>query len=370
MINLPLNFQTLAKTESCNYAIIKHYSKPIYGVQFHPEVTHSQFGSEFLYNFATQVCNSKDNWTMANFIESAIQQIQTTVGDTDHVIGGVSGGIDSTVAAMLMQKAIGSRFHGVLIDNGLLRLDEAQDVSKCLTSLGINLKVVDASKIFLENLTGVTDPEEKRHIIGKTFIQEFEKECQDIPNVKYLLQGTLYTDVIESKGSIKTHHNTIVDSNVLTVIEPLRDLYKDQVRSIARILGVCDSIIERHPFPGPGISIRILGAVDQHQVSIVQQADHIFITELKKVGIYNRISQAYAALLPVKAVGIKGDKRTHEQVIVLRAVQTDDFMTAKWCRIPYELLDTISNKILNQVQGVNRCVYDISSKPPATIEWE
>ncbi|CAI2163191.1 1596_t:CDS:10 [Funneliformis geosporum] len=316
-----------------------------------------------------------------------IERIRQIVGPNGQVVGAVSGGVDSTVAARLMKEAIGDRFHAILVDNGVMRLNECETVKKVLGDhLGINLKVVDAADMFLDRLKGVTDPERKRKIIGNTFIEVFELESLKIDQetkegghgqIEYLLQGTLYPDVIESisfKGpsaTIKTHHNVggLLEDMKLKLIEPLRELFKDEVRELGKVLKIDEDLIWRHPFPGPGIAIRVLGEVTPSQVAIARAADHIYIDEIKKAGLYRKISQAYAALLPVKAVGVMGDRRTYEQVIVLRAVETTDFMTADWYPFPYDILKKISNRIINEVKGVNRVTYDISSKPPATIEW-
>lgn len=320
-----------------------------------------------------------------SFVDKEIERIRSIVGPTAHVIGAVSGGVDSTIAASLMSKSIGDRFHAILVDNGVMRLDECSQVKETLSKkLGINLKVVDAADLFIDRLEGVEDPEQKRKIIGNTFINVFDQEATLLEKtvgagkIQFLLQGTLYPDVIESisfKGpsaTIKTHHNVggLLENMKLKLIEPLRELFKDEVRAIGTILNISDDLVWRHPFPGPGIAIRILGKVSRSQIKIARHADFIYIEEIKKAGLYREISQAYAALLPVKAVGVMGDQRTYEQVIALRAVVTTDFMTADWFCMPYDVLKKISSRIINEVDGVNRVVYDISSKPPATIEWE
>lgn len=347
-----------------------------------------------LENFAAGICGAKQNWTTDKFLEKMRAKIQTMVGEKGQVIGAVSGGVDSTVAAKLMHEAIGDRFHAVMVDNGCLRLNEAVDVKRTLTdNLGINLTVVDASKRFLDGLKGITDdPEAKRKFIGSTFIDIFEEEAEKIEKaaanspkagkIEFFLQGTLYPDVIESisfKGpsaTIKTHHNVgglpqrMIDGHGLKLIEPLRELFKDEVRALGRELGISEELVMRHPFPGPGLAIRVLGEVLPEKVAILQKADAIFIEEIRAAGLYNNISQAFAALLPVKAVGVMGDKRVHQPVIHLRAVTTTDFMTAKFFRFDWDFLDKVSSRITNEVDGVCRVSYDISSKPPATIEME
>ncbi|RIA89872.1 hypothetical protein C1645_824196 [Glomus cerebriforme] len=383
----PEGFMVIGHTLTAPFAAIAHEKKHLFGIQFHPEVTHTPRGKEILKNFVINICECKANWTMKSFIDKEITRIQQIVGPKGQVVGAVSGGVDSTVAARLMKEAIGDRFHAILVDNGVMRLNECKTVKKKLGDhLGINLKVVDASEKFIDRLKGVTDPEKKRKIIGNTFIEVFESEALKIDQetkegghgqIEYLLQGTLFPDVIESisfKGpsaTIKTHHNVggLLEDMKLKLIEPLRELFKDEVRELGKTLKLDDELIWRHPFPGPGIAIRILGEVTLSQVAIARAADHIYIDEIKKAGLYHKISQAYAALLPVKAVGVMGDKRTYEQVIALRAVETVDFMTADWYPFPYDILKKISNRIINEVKGVNRVVYDISSKPPATIEW-
>jgi len=381
---LPDGFVTIATSGNSPYCGIAHESKPIYGIQFHPEVTHSTHGKQLLKNFAVDICHTKQNWTMENFIETEIQRIRELVGPTAEVIGAVSGGVDSTVASKLMTEAIGDRFHAILVDNGVLRLNEATNVKKILTEgLGIDLTVIDASEEFLGKLKGVTDPEKKRKIIGNTFIHVFEREAERIKpkdgqEIQFLLQGTLYPDVIESisfKGpsqTIKTHHNVggLLDNMKLKLIEPLRELFKDEVRHLGELLGISHELVWRHPFPGPGLAIRVLGEVTKAQVEIARNADCIFIEEIRKAGIYNNISQAFACLLPVKSVGVMGDQRTYEQVIALRAIETTDFMTADWYPFEHSFLKNVASRIVNEVDGVARVTYDITSKPPATVEWE
>ncbi|KAL8784822.1 MAG: hypothetical protein Q9213_003726 [Squamulea squamosa] len=387
--HLPESFMTIAKTSNAPFAGIAHGSNPYYGIQFHPEVSHTSHGTKILENFAVRICKARQHWTMDEFVGTEITRIQALVGDKGHVIGAVSGGVDSTVAAKLMHEAIGTRFHAVLVDNGLLRRNEAHTVHQTLTKhLGINLTVIDAGERFLTSLEGVSEPEEKRKIIGGMFIEVFQetaqkivKETADSPtsgSIEWLLQGTLYPDVIESiafrgpSQTIKTHHNVggLPASMHLKLIEPLRELFKDEVRVLGTKLGIPEELVWRHPFPGPGIAIRILGEVTPGQVEIARQADSIFIEEIIARGLYRNISQAFAALLPVKAVGVMGDKRVHEQVIALRAVETTDFMTADWYPFDGPFLKKVSSRIVNEVNGVCRVVYDVTSKPPGTIEME
>ncbi|CAI4704829.1 CDG_1a_G0042700.mRNA.1.CDS.1 [Saccharomyces cerevisiae] len=381
---LPTGYKTIATSDNSPYCGIVHETKPIYGIQFHPEVTHSTQGKTLLKNFAVDLCHAKQNWTMENFIDTEINRIRKLVGPTAEVIGAVSGGVDSTVASKLMTEAIGDRFHAILVDNGVLRLNEAANVKKTLVEgLGINLMVVDASEEFLSKLKGITDPEKKRKIIGNTFIHVFEREAEKIKpkdgkEIQFLLQGTLYPDVIESisfKGpsqTIKTHHNVggLLENMKLKLIEPLRELFKDEVRHLGELLGIPHDLVWRHPFPGPGIAIRVLGEVTKEQVEIARKADNIYIEEIKKAGLYNQISQAFACLLPVKSVGVMGDQRTYDQVIALRAIETTDFMTADWFPFEHSFLKKVASRIVNEVDGVARVTYDITSKPPATVEWE
>lgn len=389
---MPPDFHVIGRTSTAPYAAIAHNSKSLYGIQFHPEVTHSPQGRQLIGRFVLNICQCRPNWTMEEFIGKEIVRIREICGPKGRVIGAVSGGVDSTVAAKLMHEAIGDRFHAIMVDNGVLRLNEAQQVNDMLNKdLGVNLTVVDASELFLSRLDGVEDPEQKRKIIGNAFINVFETEAAKIEEaaekeengaqakgkIEWLLQGTLYPDVIESisfKGpsaTIKTHHNVggLLKDMKLKLIEPLRELFKDEVRALGRLLSIPAPLVQRHPFPGPGLAIRILGPVTREQVKILQQADHIYIEEIRKANLYNQISQAMAILLPVKAVGVMGDKRTYEQVIALRAVTSEDFMTADWYAFPPEVLRRISSRITNEVNGINRVTYDISSKPPATVEW-
>lgn len=384
LTKLPEGFKVVAITDNTPFAGIWDAHREIFGIQFHPEVTHSVQGKQLLENFAVKICKCTQNWTMENFIDSAIQRIRDQVGPTAEAIGAVSGGVDSSVAAKLMREAIGDRFHAIFVDNGLMRKDEAKQVKRDLDDgLGINLVVVDAGDEFLGNLKGVTDPEKKRKVIGATFIHVFERVAQEIKpkdgsNIEYLLQGTLYPDVIESisfKGpsqTIKSHHNVggLIDDMKLSLIEPLRELFKDEVRHLGELLGVPEDLVWRHPFPGPGIGIRVLGEVTPSQVKIAREADYIYISEIRKAGLYRNISQAFACLLPVKSVGVMGDQRMYEQVIALRAIETVDFMTADWYIFDAKFLKNVASRIVNEVDGVSRVVYDITSKPPATVEWE
>ncbi|KAJ7587475.1 hypothetical protein C8J56DRAFT_941979 [Mycena floridula] len=382
---MPPNFHVIGTTQTAPFAAIAHDSKPLYGIQFHPEVTHSPRGKEVIGRFVLNICGCRAHWTMEEFIGKEVTRIRQICGPKGRVIGAVSGGVDSTVAAKLMHEAIGDRFHAIMVDNGVLRLNEADQVNKMLNKdLGVNLTVVDASELFLSRLEGIEDPEQKRKIIGNTFINVFEAEAakldaaeSDKGRVEWLLQGTLYPDVIESisfKGpsaTIKTHHNVggLLKDMKLKLIEPLRELFKDEVRALGRLLAIPAPLVQRHPFPGPGLAIRILGPVTRDQVKILQQADNIYIEEIRGAGLYDEIAQAFAVLLPVKAVGVMGDQRTYEQVIALRAVQSEDFMTADWYVFPAPVLRRISSRITNEVAGINRVTYDISSKPPATVEW-
>ncbi|KAL3951951.1 hypothetical protein ACCO45_013668 [Purpureocillium lilacinum] len=390
---LPEGFVTIATTQNSPYAGIAHETKPIFGLQFHPEVTHSLRGKDMLKNFAVGICGAKANWNMSNFIDQEIVRIRKLVGDKAQVIGAVSGGVDSTVAAKLMKEAIGDRFHAVLVDNGVMRLNECKQVKETLQEhLGINLTVVDASQKFLGGLKGVEDPEKKRKFIGNTFIDIFEEEAvriekaaENTPNagkVEWFLQGTLYPDVIESisfKGpssTIKTHHNVgglpqrMMDGQGLKLIEPLRELFKDEVRALGRQLGINEELVMRHPFPGPGIAIRIIGEVTPERVEIARKADHIFIGMIKEAGLYNKISQAYAGLLTNKMVGVMGDKREEGYIISLRAVVTTDFMTADAYPFDMEFVMKVARRIVNEVEGVANVEYNVTGKPPGTIEMQ
>lgn len=375
--SLPAQFEIVATTDSIPVAGFRVKGKNIYGIQFHPEVTHSIEGKTILKNFVYNICGCKGDWTPANFVQETVEQIKQTVGD-DKVILGLSGGVDSSVAAVLISKAIGKRLHCIFINHGLLRKNEFEEVLQTYKSLDLNVKGVDASEVFYNQLNGVSDPEQKRKIIGRVFVEMFDKEATQVEGSRWLAQGTIYPDVIESvsvngpSATIKSHHNVggLPEKMNLKVLEPLRNLFKDEVRNVGTELGLPKEINGRHPFPGPGLAIRILGAITQEKVKTLQEADSIYINELKAAGWYDKIWQAGAIFLPVQSVGVMGDERTYENAVCLRAVTSTDGMTADWVHIPYELLAAISNKIINNVKGINRVVYDISSKPPATIEWE
>jgi GMP synthase (glutamine-hydrolysing) len=384
VVSIPSTFSVFGTTSSCEFAAVKGHlpeapNVPVYGIQFHPEVSHTPLGQDMLKNFVLEICKATPNWSMESFLDESIQRIREMVGPEGKVIGAVSGGVDSTVAAVLLNRAIGSRFYAVMVDNGVLRKNESQEVCKRLRDeCGVNLQVVDASKLFLDKLAGVSDPEKKRKIIGNTFIEVFEEEASKLGKVDFLLQGTLYPDVIESisyKGpsaTIKSHHNVggLLENMKLKLIEPLRELFKDEVRSLGRQLGLPEDSINRHPFPGPGLAIRILGDITPESCDLLREADDIFLQELRSSGEYAKSGQAFAVLLPCKSVGVMGDCRTYEKVLAIRAVTTTDYMTADWSRLPYDLLAKVSSRIINEVRGINRVVYDITSKPPGTIEWE
>lgn len=375
---LPPGFITVAQTENSPYASFMHSTKPLFGVQFHPEVVHTEIGLILLKNFTYEICGCQGTWNMPSFIETTIEEIKKQVKENEKVICALSGGIDSTVTALLVHKAIGDRLIPIFVNNGLLRKGEPEEVLSLTKNLGLKTRYIDASSLFLERLKGVTDPELKRKIIGETFIEIFESSAREIEGVKYLAQGTLYPDVIEScsfRGPsvrIKSHHNVggLPEKMQLKLLEPLRELFKDEVRKIAEIMGLPKHIIWRQPFPGPGLAVRILGEITEEKLNILREADLIVQEELLNSEWYYKVWQSFAVLLPIKTVGVMGDTRTYEYVIALRVVESQDAMTADWVRLPYNLLAKLSNRIINEVQGVNRVVYDISSKPPATIEWE
>lgn len=377
ILKLPELYSITASTHDVQVAAYRVKGEDTYGIQFHPEVYHSSEGLKILRNFVYGVCKCKGDWTPASFIETTIHELKEKIGN-DRVILGLSGGVDSTVAAMLLHKAIGKNLYCIFVDNGLLRKNEYSSVLDAYEHLGLNVKGVDASGQFYAELKGISDPEKKRKIIGKVFVDVFDQESKLVKDAKWLAQGTIYPDVIESvsvKGpsaTIKSHHNVggLPDYMKLQVVEPLRSLFKDEVRRVGHTLGINPNILNRHPFPGPGLAIRILGDVTAEKVRIIQEVDHIFIEGLKTHDLYQHVWQAGAIFLPIQSVGVMGDERTYEHVVALRAVSSTDGMTADWCHLPYEFLAKISNEIINKVKGVNRVVYDISSKPPATIEWE
>ena len=382
---LPDGFRTIGETPSCPIAMMENVAKHFYGIQFHPEVTHTKQGRALINRFVLDICGARPSWTMPNYIEEAVAKIRAQVGD-EEVILGLSGGVDSSVAAALIHRAIGEQLTCVFVDHGLLRLNEAENVMQMFAqNLGVNVIHVDASADFMAKLAGVTDPEQKRKIIGAEFVEVFQREAGKRANARWLAQGTIYPDVIESAGAktkkahaIKSHHNVggLPETLNLKLLEPLRDLFKDEVRELGVALGLPYDMVYRHPFPGPGLGVRILGEVRREYADLLRRADAIFIEELRQtrdengVSWYDRTSQAFAVFLPVKSVGVMGDGRTYDYVVALRAVITSDFMTAHWAELPYSLLGRVSNRIINEVRGINRVVYDVSGKPPATIEWE
>ncbi len=376
--SVPDNYKIIASTNDVQVAGYHIEGEDTFGIQFHPEVYHSLEGTQLLKNFVVDVCGCAQDWTPASFVDETVKTLKNTLGN-DRVILGLSGGVDSSVAAMLLHKAIGENLHCIFVDNGLLRKDEFSSVLESYQGMGLNVKGVDASARFYEALAGVTDPEAKRKAIGKVFVDVFDDESKLVEDAKWLGQGTIYPDVIESvsvsggpSATIKSHHNVggLPDYMKLKVIEPLKLLFKDEVRRIGRSMGMDEKILGRHPFPGPGLGIRILGDVTAEKVRILQEVDHIFISSLKEDGLYDDVWQAGAIFLPIQSVGVMGDERTYENAVALRAVTSTDGMTADWCHLPYEFLARVSNKIINHVKGINRVTYDISSKPPATIEWE
>jgi GMP synthase (glutamine-hydrolysing) len=377
--DLPDQFVALATTPTCPYAAAKHRTRPFYGVQFHPEVTHTPRGDQIFQNFLYEICRCKGDWTMGNFVEHSIKLVRDQVG-TGKVICGLSGGVDSSVVAALLHKAIGEQLVCIFVDNGLLRKNERELVESTFRDhFKINLVTSDATENFLGALKGVTDPQQKRKIIGCEFIEAFRREAKSIPDARYLAQGTLYPDVIESghgyagtAANIKLHHNVggLPEELGFELVEPLRELFKDEVRQVGEVLGLPEQIVWRHPFPGPGLAVRILGDVTPERLRVLRDADEIVLEELIAANLYRKTAQVFAVLLPIGTVGVMGDARSYDAVVAIRAVESQDFMTADWARIPFDVLATMSNRIINEVRGVNRVVYDISSKPPATIEWE
>lgn len=374
---LPGDCRVIASTADVTNAAFKVEGETTYGIQFHPEVYHSTDGMQLLRNFVVGICGCAQSWTPDSFVETTVAELKQKLGD-DRVILGLSGGVDSTVAAMLLHRAIGGNLTCIFVDNGLLRKDEYKNVLENYKELGLNVVGAEAGDLFLGRLAGVTEPEKKRKIIGSTFIDVFDQEASKIKDAKWLGQGTIYPDVIESSSvngpsqTIKSHHNVggLPDYMKLQLVEPLRLLFKDEVRRVGKSLGLADKFLQRHPFPGPGLAIRILGEITAEKVRLLQEADHIFTSMLQEEGLYNQVWQAGVILLPVQSVGVMGDERTYESVVALRAVESTDGMTADWCHLPYEFLAKVSNRIINNVRGINRVVYDVSSKPPATIEWE
>ena len=376
---LPAGFKVIAGNEATPIAGMADEARRFYGVQFHPEVTHTIQGKAIIARFVLDICGCKGDWNMPDYVGEAVERIRAEVGG-DEVILGLSGGVDSSVAAALIHRAIGDQLTCVFVDNGLLRLNEAEQVMKTFArSLGVKVVHVDASAQFLAKLAGVSEPEQKRRIIGADFVEVFQAEAAKLPNAKWLAQGTIYPDVIESAGAktkkahtIKSHHNVggLPETLHLKLLEPLRELFKGEVRELGVALGLPHDVVYRHPFPGPGLGVRILGEVKKEYADLLRRADAIFIDELRAAEWYEKTSQAFAVFLPVRSVGVMGDGRTYENVVALRAVQTQDFMTAQWAELPYSLLGKVSNRIINEVRGINRVVYDISGKPPATIEWE
>jgi len=376
---LPADFRTVAVSDNSPHAAICHRNRPLYGLQFHPEVTHTEHGSEILWNFVVHICRCRPDWTPANIVEETVAEVRRRVG-SDRVILGLSGGVDSSVVAAMLHQAVGDQLTCIFVDNGLLRLNEAEQVMATFSEhMGIRVILVNAEDEFLDRLQGVADPEEKRKTIGNVFIEVFEREAEKIEDARWLAQGTIYPDVIESAASrtgkakvIKSHHNVggLPEDMRLKLLEPLRDLFKDEVRRVGLTLGLPEHMVMRHPFPGPGLGVRILGEVRKAWADTLRLADHIFITELRQSGWYDKVSQAFTVFLPVRSVGVVGDNRAYEHVVALRAVETTDFMTARWAPLPFDLLERVSNRIINEVPGISRVTYDISSKPPATIEWE
>jgi len=376
---LPCDFEALVATPSCPYAAVRHREKPFWGVQFHPEVTHTEHGKKMFHNFLYRICGCEGDWRMEDFIEGAVAKIRAQVGG-ERVVLGLSGGVDSSVLAVLLHRAIGERVTCIFVDHGLNRKNEGARVRETFERhFGVNLVYVEAEEAFLSRLAGAADPEEKRKIIGAEFVETVKCAAKSIPGARYLAQGTIYPDVIESVSSkggpsavIKSHHNVggLPEELGFELVEPLRELFKDEVRRVGEKLGLPKEIVWRQPFPGPGLAVRVIGAVTKKRLDILREADAIVEEEIRGAGLYEKIWQAFAVLLPVATVGVMGDERTYENVVAIRAVESEDAMTADWVRLPYDLLGRLSSRIINEVKGVNRVVYDISSKPPATIEWE
>jgi len=373
----PAGFEVVATSANAPVAAMEDLARRRYGLLFHPEVVHTEHGTDILRRFAFDVCGCRGDWTMASFVDESVERIRATVGD-GRVVCGLSGGVDSTVAAMLLHRALGDRLTCIFVDNGLLRLDEAAQVRARFERLGLPLEFVDASELFLRRLDGISDPEQKRKIIGATFIDVFEQRANELGTFDFLAQGTLYPDVIESvsvvgpSAAIKSHHNVggLPERMAFKLVEPLRELFKDEVREVGTTLGLDDEFVWRQPFPGPGLAVRLVGAMTRERLDLLRRADAVVADEIRKAGWYRRLWQSFAVLLPVQSVGVMGDGRTYEYTVVIRAVESRDGMTADWARLPHELLGRISSRIVNEVRGINRVVYDISSKPPATIEWE
>jgi GMP synthase (glutamine-hydrolysing) len=377
---MPVGFESVAESENCPLATMQHLERRIFGVQFHPEVVHTPQGREMLWNFAFNICHCSGDWEMSRFVEDTVQRVRSTVG-SDHVLLGLSGGVDSSVVAALLHKAIGDQLHCVFVDNGLLRYREVEDVEELFgNAFGIDLIVARAGDLFLDKLAGITDPETKRKIIGNTFIDVFAEKARALGDrIKFLAQGTLYPDVIESvspiggpSATIKSHHNVggLPDDLQFELIEPLRELFKDEVRAVGRELGLPSYVVDRQPFPGPGLAVRIISDITPERIEVLQQADLRVREEIMKMPNHLDVWQYFAVLLPIQSVGVMGDDRTYENVVAVRAVESRDGMTADWYKLPYSVMDSISNRIINEVRGVNRVCYDISSKPPSTIEWE
>ena len=381
VLSVPEGFEVIASTDDIPVAAYRSasgtFDHPVYGVQFHPEVYHSLQGKELFENFVKKIAGCRCDWTPASFIDMTVSELRTTIGD-EHVVLGLSGGVDSTVAASLLHRAIGDKLHCIFLDNGLLRKDEFSEVMKSYEGMGFNITGVDATNEFLDELEGISDPEEKRRTIGRVFIEVFQRESKRINNATWLAQGTIYPDVIESVSvhgpsvTIKSHHNVggLPDLLDLKIVEPLRMLFKDEVRRVGRELGISEHLVGRHPFPGPGLAIRVLGPIDREKIRLCQEADAIYINLLREYNLYDKVWQAGAILLPVQSVGVMGDERTYEFTIALRCVNSVDGMTAEWSPLPHEFLAKVSSEIINKIKGINRVVYDISTKPPATIEWE